>query len=663
LLPAALRAQAPPGISGVYVGSYTCSQRQFQLQLQLQADGANALSGVWTFFYPGGEAANPLGAFRVVGTYDPQRNTFMLQHREWVKANPLFFPFGTSGTFDPASATMTGKLAAAGCSAFEARRDDAATAKAAQAAAQQASRYDNAPTALSQASTPAEQCLVLGKWFSRFRREYSKVNIQGSLVDQLYVQAANLFNDDDFVPVFGKRYEQLTERDRAVPRQAIAACRQTTDREESTMYGVVLIRPFLPGSGGSPGSFTAGDVAAMVAFRRSLRQKRLALLAELKQLTPSEQSLQRAQAIRDTELSEYEILWPSEYAELDAAANAAITRIATPVFESWIAATIKEASGYDGLTRISDALDLLIGRANAQRSNSRAVLAAAASPASRQQAEAKLRARGTALATELIAPERARLASLGTGLAALQAGTVWHLRVAQGFARFEGEPPVRAAFQELQARRRPELAASATELTARVRAAKTSAELATIMASYLGVPSDRDEPAASGIFVAAGEKDRAFAAAAEKAEAEARAVTTFCKRIPPGPKPIPAEPSATDLCLAVADIMDAMNEEWRSIQTACARGDYRTDRILGVQCLGLCLGSFMTCHLSVQMIHFEKVACAKPQGLAGFNCDYIMRWTASTASLNSAMGVVFPAGGHTRHRFIQRGDRWIRVDR
>jgi hypothetical protein len=81
-------------------------------------------------------------------------------------------------------------------------------------AADRASRYDNAPTSFAQARTPDEQCLVLGKWLSKFKREYPDVDVMRSLVDQLYVRAANLFGDDDFVPVFGKSFDQFSEEDR-----------------------------------------------------------------------------------------------------------------------------------------------------------------------------------------------------------------------------------------------------------------------------------------------------------------------------------------------------------------------------------------------------------------------------------------------------------------
>ena len=191
---------------------------------------------------------------------------------------------------------------------------------------------------------------MLGKWLSKFTREYADLDLQRTLADRLRDSAVNLFGDDDFVPVFGKRFEQLSEEELAGPRRAIQVCSQQGDsRDDRMMYGVVLVRPFSPGR-------NRDDVAAMVEYRRTLRQLRPKLLAELQALAPSAASLERASAIRDTELPTYEVLWPSEYRELKAAVDATFPKAASPSLLAWVDSVVNGASGLEGLNAITAAL-------------------------------------------------------------------------------------------------------------------------------------------------------------------------------------------------------------------------------------------------------------------------------------------------------------------
>jgi hypothetical protein len=685
--PRALAEQAaPPDIRGVYTGSYVCSQRQISLQLSLEPGAPGALAGVFTFYMPGGDAQKPVGAFRLAGSFDPQTRTLRMQPREWVKPAPMYIPVGLSGTLDASGTTIKGTIAGPGCTTFEVSRDAQATGQLAKAAADRASRYDNAPTSFAQARTPDEQCLVLGKWLSKLKREYPDADLQRSMVDQLYVRAANLFGDDDFVPVFGKRYDQFSEEDRQAPRQAIQYCSQSGDsREDRTMYGVVLVRAFLPGQRGGPGSFTAGDVASMVAYRRTLRQQRLKLLAEVKGLPAADTSFARAASIRDSEMAAFEVLWPSEYRELKEAVDATMVEVATPGLDAWVNSVLEKASGVDGLKAITSALGRLspsppdprtAGReaAIARRtagvpggvanpaSGADAVIAAA-SPQARQQAEAKLRARASALVAELVKPEAAKLEGFGTGLGALQAGTAWHRQFSAVFGEFQSEPSVRSAHQALDARRRQDRSAGAAEVLARVNAATTPEQVSAVLSTYLGVPGDQNDPAVSKVLAAASDRGRTLTASAERAAEAARSVSNFCQKLRADDREVAGEPSSRDMCLAVADVMDGVNDGYRDIQRSCEAGDYRNNPVRAMQCLGLCGATAGKCELSVQMTYFEKIGCAdaKPTGRTGFNCDYVLRYSASSANVQQALATVAPAGSLVKSRFVRRGTGWVRL--
>jgi hypothetical protein len=141
------------------------------LQLSLEPKAASQLSGVFTFYTPGSDPSQPIGVFRVDGTFEPATGVFLLQPTSWIKAAPGYMTVALSGTYDAASGRLTGTIHAPGCLAFELGRDEAATRRAVEQAAAQDKQLAEAPTALSQTRNPAEQRLVPGKPYSRFKKE------------------------------------------------------------------------------------------------------------------------------------------------------------------------------------------------------------------------------------------------------------------------------------------------------------------------------------------------------------------------------------------------------------------------------------------------------------------------------------------------------------
>jgi hypothetical protein len=63
------------------------------------------------------------------------------------------------------------------------------------------------------------------------------------------------------------------------------------------------------------------------------------------------------------------------------------------------------------------------------------------------------------------------------------------------------------------------------------------------------------------------------------------------------------------------------------------------------------------------MTRFEKIGCAdaNPTGQTGFNCDYVLRYSASSANVQQALATVAPAGSVVQSRFVKRGAGWVRL--
>ena len=114
------QASAP---AGVYTGTYICG-RIIGLQLTLQTDGST-VSGQFAFYEPKGSPSNPIGVFRVSGTFDAQTRAIKLQPGAWVKAAPQWTPAPLTGTLDAAAATIRGTIVVPSCTTFEVRKEGA----------------------------------------------------------------------------------------------------------------------------------------------------------------------------------------------------------------------------------------------------------------------------------------------------------------------------------------------------------------------------------------------------------------------------------------------------------------------------------------------------------------------------------------------------------
>ena len=61
--------------------------------------------------------------------------------------------------------------------------------------------------------------------------------------------------------------------------------------------------------------------------------------------------------------------------------------------------------------------------------------------------------------------------------------------------------------------------------------------------------------------------------------------------------------------------------------------------------------------LNVHVTRFEKIACEKAQGKAGYVCDYVHGF--GTNMQNQSADSLSRGGSVTQARFVRRGDGWI----
>ncbi len=121
--PGRVSAQAVSVPTGVYEGSYRCSNGTVKLKLAIVASDDGSARGRLTFAQPdkmGGAA----GSFNLKGNYDPATRKFKLAPLNW---NPPVPPgvamLGVEGVFDPRTKQVSGNMTG-GCRTFRATRNE-----------------------------------------------------------------------------------------------------------------------------------------------------------------------------------------------------------------------------------------------------------------------------------------------------------------------------------------------------------------------------------------------------------------------------------------------------------------------------------------------------------------------------------------------------------
>jgi hypothetical protein len=281
----------------------------------------------------------------------------------------------------------------------------------------------------------------------------------------------------------------------------------------------------------------------------------------------------------------------------------------------------------------------------------------------RDRERARLEAKVDELVLAEARADRAAVEALGTGVEGLAAGVRWQAQTTQKYGSLVSRAPVQSLFTDLATRRSPLLAAAESTLTARIQAASSSGEAAGTTATYVGVPSDRSDPAGARILGAA-QARQAQLAQAERAEAQQRAVeerqaASPCAQAPTDDRDVPNEPSSQDMCRAIESTLSGADENLEEMRSACSEYRAANDPILAMMCLG---GSLVDTGgqplMSIRA--FRKIACVPADGRPGFSCDYILQTQTGMAQMRAFMDRF--GTEMINARFVRMtGGRWLYV--
>ena len=350
-------AEAPkvvtPGeITGVYDGAFSISKRQFSSQLQLKKESADKLSGVLSFSATASDAET-LGSFKLKGSYNPANNNFALSSDGELTTSGGVILAKMNGSFDSASGEIRAQVSPDD-GVLELTRNTEKTAELQAKIAGAAKRLTEAPVSLAQAKTDEERRDIIVRWFNRLKEEYPDIDLHHTVLDQIYPKVLNLFVDETFVPVFGKRYDAMTADDNNYLKQLFRRLFVGRERRELLDgFGDFLERPFvLP-----RGSFSYADVAPQLAFRRAVHQKWRETMDQLSTVSSTSAGFDKVLSLKKQGTEPFQDLWPSEFKQFQEAVDSAKHRVAEGALVERLDAALSNSSGYDGIMKLKETVD------------------------------------------------------------------------------------------------------------------------------------------------------------------------------------------------------------------------------------------------------------------------------------------------------------------
>lgn len=130
-----------------------------------------------------------------------------------------------------------------------------------------------------------------------------------------------------------------------------------------------------------------------------------------------------------------------------------------------------------------------------------------------------------------------------------------------------------------------------------------------------------------------------------------------------------AEPTEQEMRAAVQAQFDNVNDASADTAERCNNREYNQgggNPLLAMECLGQAIGGGGVTRdgrnvkpMKVSITTFQKIACEKAQGKAGYLCDYAMGY--DTNNPNNITGPYTRQPMASQGRFIKQGNRWIRL--
>jgi hypothetical protein len=534
------------GIYGVYTGTFVTNNRYFSLELAVtRRPQANSLAAVFSFRELG--TSGPFDSYAMTGDYDALRKQFKLRARQWITRS-RGRQVDLEGGFNPASGKLEAIISGEK-EAFELTPSPEKTKELEARIAADEKRLEEGPVALAEAKSDDEKRGVLVRWFRRLKKELPGLDFQHTTMNELSLKLITLFYDENFVPVFGKPYDELTVAERNDLKQLgrkLFASRETGELLEGVSDAVV-VRPFELGICNN----CFGDFAPKVALKRKIRQTWLDTIEKLKSLPSTSAGYDELLAIkREGEKPFANLAW-SERQQFQKAVESAENGVAEGALREKVNLAVAAVGAEAGLAPLEDLV------------KNHAELFGLVSEAAKTEANERI---DTVLASSLENEEHENTVS-GSGIVAVVGGNKWWARLSSRYGFALSRQPVSKAVDTLASRRGADLAAAVAAITAEISQQPDDESAAKVKASYLMVP--RDDKTDAGVKIDKAVVARQASLQREKSMVffsanERRWMQCDGRIVPPNPAPPPTE---DDLRSAIFRTFEAMGAKRSGVST------------------------------------------------------------------------------------------------
>jgi hypothetical protein len=499
-------------LTGQWEGVYFVYPQPMGMKAELRSSGGNAVEGELTFYPLNTNNRNILGTIRgkyaLKGTYDPLTQTFELAPGKWIeKPSRLVSATMLRGVLSVQRQEIAGFLVSGQNQNLQAKTHFVMS-RPQQSEDRLTEPMINAVTTGGRGlgrllgGAPSGDDLV--KWASRFKVEYPDMDINHTVLGTLLGHARNLFEDEYFHKFFGKTFDQMSPSDRAAVVNGFHKANvQGGSRLGSIFRGEssdeLKQYAFLAGAFSSSGTDSAAEITLSVLTHRVIRSWRDAMQDRMRHWPGEADVFERLARIEVTGKVRLITLWPSEQKGFEASLADARRRLSAQVLEVAADRAIAAAQGYQGIRDLAGWAD-----------QNKEILQYA-SGGDRVAITGKIDARLQELLEPMIAEEKAKLAFLGEGEAAVTAGNRWHLDFTSRYGLLEDRPVVRSALDQLAKRRGDDLKAAQGYIAARLRSAKTAQGVENTLTQWLPVQGDRRTTAGAALAEIAGERKQRIA--------------------------------------------------------------------------------------------------------------------------------------------------------
>lgn len=463
-----------------------------------------------------------------------------------------------------------------------------------------------------------------------------------------------LFQDLRFMPAFGTRFDEVPPERRQQFQSAGSGCQPPrNDKGQAMADHMLFSRAFND-------RYYPRYVQGVVRIRQAHAKIDVAM-TDLAALSADDEGMRRFREHANASKPLFAYMNEARRREYQQALRKAFEQVARPYHVQAISAVAAGAQGYEGLAK------LVALQAEMSRDAELAGLSAAVSP----ETQAKL----SQLGQEVAAVERSRIDALGTGVVGLERGVQWHGEAAK---RLDGRmtssvPELRGVLSYFAQKREQDLNAAELELARRITAANNTAELQQLVSRYFPLQSDQQTRAGTALMTKV---------AMQQEELQKRSVIGAASGANPNPGgsgPTPAaqparpvasatgEPSESEMYDALSARLQGQNEEARRIAERCNNREFNRgqgDPMLAMMCLQYGVGVGTTgggqgvAAPAFKISRFQKIACEKAQGEAGYYCDYVAG-ISGNLNLPPSMADMVSAGSVSQARFVRRDAGWL----